>query len=162
MVSAAEKVSSSEQDESEQDESEQDESEQDESEQDESEQDEIELEDVMHPINPPRTHPRTHLRTHPKAVRAALVFIGLVSLLAAAGLSLRSAAFAAVWPLGDSSTVARFLGAYLAGIGASLLWIGVSGELGAAVAGAISLTVVYTGLAITWLTLSVGGGGGGA
>jgi hypothetical protein len=93
---------------------------------------------------------------HTKVVRATLVVIGIVTLIAAAGFALRLAPFAELWPLGDAIAVARFLGAYLAGIGASLLWIGLSGDLGAAVAGAISLSVAYTSLAIAWLTLPLG------
>jgi hypothetical protein len=93
---------------------------------------------------------------HTKIVRVALVFIGIVSLLVAGGLSLRISPLASIWPLSDSLSVERFLGAYLAGIGASLLWIGVSGDLRAAVAGAISLSVIYSGLAITWFALSFG------
>ena len=91
-----------------------------------------------------------------KTTRAALVVMGIVSLIAAAGFALSVSPFTEIWPLGDSAAVDRFLGAYLAGIGASLLWIGVSGDLGAAVAGAISLTVVYTSLAIAWFTLPLG------
>src|SRR3954453_3831956 len=91
----------------------------------------------------------THRTTnHTKAARAALVVMGVVSLIAAAGFTLRIPPFAALWPLGDAVAVDRFLGAYLAGVGASLLWIGVSGELAAAVGGAISLTVVYASLAL--------------
>ncbi len=86
----------------------------------------------------------------------ALVVMGLVSLVAAAGFALSVSPFTEIWPLGDSAAVNRFLGAYLAGIGASLLWIGVSGDLGAAVGGAISLTVVYVSLAIAWLMLPLG------
>jgi hypothetical protein len=101
-------------------------------------------------------HALKHTRNHETTTRAALVVLGLVSLIAAAGFTLRLASFVALWPLGDSVAVDCFLGAYLAGIGASLLWVGVSGELGAAVAGAISLAVVYTSLAIAWLTLTPG------
>jgi hypothetical protein len=92
----------------------------------------------------------------PKTVRVALIVIGIVTLIVAAGFTLRLSPFATIWPLGDAIAVDRFLGAYLAGIGASLLWIGVSGDLGAAVAGALSLTVVYASLAISWLMLPFG------
>jgi hypothetical protein len=74
----------------------------------------------------------------------------------AAGFALRISPFAEIWPLGDLVAVDYFLGAYLAGVGASLLWIGVSGDLGAAVAGALSLTVLYATLAMAWFTLSFG------
>ncbi|HEY7023275.1 MAG TPA: hypothetical protein VH349_19300 [Ktedonobacterales bacterium] len=98
----------------------------------------------------------SHTKDFTKAVRAALIVMGIVSLVAAAGFALSVSPFTEIWPLGDSAAVNRFLGAYLAGIGASLLWIGVSGDLGAAVAGAISLTVVYASLAIAWLMLPLG------
>src|SRR5262245_18358368 len=94
-----------------------------------------------------------HTLEHTKMLRAALALIGIVTLIVAAGFALRLTPFAEMWPLGDAVAVDRFLGAYLAGIGASLLWIGLSGDLGAAVAGAISLSVAYTSLAISWLTL---------
>jgi len=97
-----------------------------------------------------------HSRERTKAVRAALVVSGIVSLIAAAGFTLHRPPFATLWPLDDTGAVARFLGAYLAGIGASLLWIGVSGELGAAVGGALSLSVVYTSLALAWVALPLG------
>jgi len=97
-----------------------------------------------------------HSKDHTMATRAALVVLGLVSLVAAAGFTLGVAPVAELWPLGDSAAVNCFLGAYLAGIAASLLWIGVSGDLGAAVAGAISLTVVYASLALAWLMLPLG------
>jgi hypothetical protein len=93
---------------------------------------------------------------HTKTVRAALVVMGIVTLIVAAGFALSVSPFTEIWPLGDAVAVNRFLGAYLAGIAASLLWIGLSGDLGAAVAGAISLSVSYTGLAIAWLTLPLG------
>ncbi len=93
---------------------------------------------------------------HTKVVRATLVVMGVVTLIAAGGFALSVFPFTEIWPLGDDAAVDRFLGAYLAGIGASLLWIGVSGDLGAAVAGAISLSVVYASLAIAWFTLPLG------
>jgi hypothetical protein len=88
--------------------------------------------------------------------RWALLALGILSLIAAVGLSLRISPFTAIWPLGDASEVHLYLSAYIAAIGVSLLWIGVSGELGAAVAGGISLTVTYTGLAISLFVLSRG------
>ena len=89
-----------------------------------------------------------------RTVRTALVVLGIVSLIVAAGFALHISPFAEMWPLGDAVAVDHFLGAYLAGVGASLLWIGVSGDLGAIVAGALSLTVLYASLAIAWFALS--------
>jgi hypothetical protein len=97
-----------------------------------------------------------HAEHNAGRLRCALLAIGILSLVAAAGLSLQIAPFTAIWPLGDGSEVDLYLGAYSAAIGASLLWIGVSGDLGAAVAGAITLTVTYAGLAISLFVLSRG------
>src|SRR5262245_33435785 len=97
-----------------------------------------------------------HTLQHTKVVRATLVVIGIFTLITAVGFALRLSPFAEMWPLGDAVAVDRFLGAYLAGIAASLLWIGLSGDLGAAVSGAISLSVVYTSLGIAWLMLPFG------
>jgi hypothetical protein len=90
-------------------------------------------------------------------VRRVLLALGILALVAAAGLSLHMWPFTAIWPLGDAASVDLYLGAYSAAVGVSLLWIGVSGELGAAVAGAISQTITYAGLAITLLVLARGG-----
>ena len=88
--------------------------------------------------------------------RSVLFIVGMLSLVEAAGLGLHVSPFTGIWPLGDASVVDLYLGAYMAAIGASLLWIGISGELRAAVAGAINLTVAYAGLAIAWFVLSEG------
>jgi hypothetical protein len=91
-----------------------------------------------------------------RTIRTALIVLGIVSLIVAAGFTVRIFPFAEVWPLGDTLAVDYFLGAYLAGVGASLLWIGVSSDLRAIVAGALSLTVLYASLATAWFTLSFG------
>jgi hypothetical protein len=88
--------------------------------------------------------------------RSALFTAGMLSLVEAAGLELHIAPFTGIWPLGDASAVDLYLGAYMAAIGSSLLWISISGELRAAVAGGINLTVAYVGLTIAWLVLSQG------
>ena len=88
--------------------------------------------------------------------RSVLFIVGMLSLVEAAGLGLHIAPFTGIWPLGDASAVDLYLGAYMAAIGASLLWISISGELRAAVAGGINLTVAYAGLTIAWFVLSEG------
>jgi hypothetical protein len=93
---------------------------------------------------------------HTRAARTTIVTLGIVSLIVAIGFAVRIPLLAEIWPLGDTIAVDSFLGAYLAGVGASLLWIGVSGDLGAIVAGALSLAVLYTSLAIAWFRLSFG------
>src|SRR5215470_9231902 len=89
-----------------------------------------------------------------KILRPTLVAVGGLSLVEAGGLVIQRSPFTAIWPLGDASQVHLYLGAYLAAIGASLLWIGVSGELGAATAGAVNLTVTYSGLALALFALA--------
>jgi hypothetical protein len=73
----------------------------------------------------------------------------VLSLAEAAGLAMQVWPFTAIWPLGDASQIDLYLGAYMAAIGASLIWIGISGALAAAVAGAVDLAVTYTGLAVS-------------
>jgi hypothetical protein len=95
-----------------------------------------------------------HALQYAKRLRRALGAVGILSLVAAAGLSLQISPFTAIWPLGDASTVDLYLAAYTAAVGASLLWIDVSGDQGAAVAGAINLTVTHFSLAIALFVLS--------
>jgi hypothetical protein len=71
-----------------------------------------------------------HAIQYARRLRCALIALGILSLVAAAGLSLQIWPFTAIWPLGDASAVDLYLGAYTAAVGASLLWIGVSGQLG--------------------------------
>jgi hypothetical protein len=94
--------------------------------------------------------------SYTKTLRRALVAGGILSLIEAAGLSFQLGPFVAIMPLGNVSPVGLYLSAYLAAIGASLVWIGLSGALGAAVAGAYALTVTYTGLAISLFVLPLG------
>lgn len=98
-----------------------------------------------------------HVIDYAKVLRRALIAVGVLSLVESAGLVMQLSPFMAIWPLGDASQVHLYLGAYIAAIGASLLWIGVSGELGAAIAGAVTLTVTYCGLALSLFGLSRGG-----
>ncbi len=89
-----------------------------------------------------------------RILRGALAVVGVLSLVEAVGLSMHLWPFTAIWPLGDASQIDLYLGAYMAAIGASLLCIGISGALKAAVAGAIDLMVTYSGLATSLFVLS--------
>src|SRR5215831_9514578 len=97
-----------------------------------------------------------HVMTCARTLRRALIVIGILSLVEATGLVMQLPPFSAIWLLGGVSQVDLYLGAYMAAIGASLLWVGVSGELGATVAGAIALTVTYTSLGLSLIVLSRG------
>ena len=95
-----------------------------------------------------------HAMHKARRLRWALLALGVLSLMAAAGLSLQIPPFTAIWPLGNTAAVDLYLCAYTAAIGVSLMWIGVSGEVRAAVAGAISLVVTNAALAISLFVLS--------
>jgi hypothetical protein len=97
-----------------------------------------------------------HAVDHARTLRHALVVVGILSLVEGVGLCFQLSPFTAIWPLGAASQVDLYLGAYMAAIGASLLWIGFTGELAAAVAGALTLTVTYAGLALSLFVLSRG------
>jgi hypothetical protein len=82
-------------------------------------------------------------------LRNVLVIVGILSLILAAGFCLQLSWATRLWPWADSSLPYLFLGSITAAAAASLLWIGLSGELGALVGGAINLTVFYAGLTVS-------------
>jgi hypothetical protein len=82
-----------------------------------------------------------------KILRTALIIVGMASLILAAGFCLQLPWIVQLWPWPDSFSPYLFLGSITAATGASLLWIGLSGELAAAAGGALHLTVFYAGLA---------------
>lgn len=80
-----------------------------------------------------------------KIVRTLLIIAGLLSLILAVSFCLQLPWAVWLWPWADSFSPSLFLGAVTAATAASLLWIGLSGELGAAAGGALHLTVFYGG-----------------
>lgn len=97
-----------------------------------------------------------HIMHNAIRLRRTLIAVGILSLVAAAGLCVHIPPFTVIWPLDNAAAADLYLGAYTAAIGASLLWIGISGDLRAVVAGALSLAVTNTGLAISLFMLSRG------
>jgi hypothetical protein len=89
-----------------------------------------------------------------RSARPALLALGLLALALAAGMILRLAWATALWPWPDTPLSYLFLGSILAAIGAPLAWIAISGEVGAAVAGALNLAVMWGGFALTLLVLA--------
>jgi hypothetical protein len=89
-----------------------------------------------------------------KILRAILVIVGMFSLILAAGFCLQLPWAVRLWPWGDSFLPYLFLGSITAAAAASLLWIGLSGELGMIRGGALHLTVFYAGLAASLFLLS--------
>jgi hypothetical protein len=89
-----------------------------------------------------------------KLLRIAFIVIGSLSLILVAGFYLQLPWATSLWPRDNSFQIYTFLGAITAAAGAALLWVGLSGELGTAVGGAINLAVFYTGLTISLYLLS--------
>ena len=80
--------------------------------------------------------------------RTTFVILGSVSFILTLGLCLRMPLLTAMLPRMGAFPIHIFLASITASITASLLWIGFSGELGAAAAGAIDLAVFYGGVTI--------------
>ncbi len=89
-----------------------------------------------------------------RIIRTILVIIGSLSLILAAGFCLRFPLAVSLWPWDNAFLPYLFLGSITAATGATLLWIGLSGELGAAAGGSLHLVVFYTGLASSLFLLS--------
>jgi hypothetical protein len=82
-------------------------------------------------------------------IRAGLVVLGCLALAFALGFYFELPWALAFWPWPDTSLSYTFVGAIAGAIGAATLWLGVSGELGAISAGAISVVVMLGGIAAT-------------
>ena len=89
--------------------------------------------------------------------RTTFVILGSVSFILTLGLYLPMPLVTSILPQTGAFPLHTFLASITASIGASLLWIGFSGELGAAAAGAIDLAVFYGGLTIFQLLSAQGG-----
>src|SRR5215472_19182199 len=80
--------------------------------------------------------------------RTTFVILGILSFILTVGLWLQMLPLTGILPSTGSFPMHTFLASITASITASLLWIGFSGELGAAEGGAIDLAVFYAGLTI--------------
>jgi hypothetical protein len=89
-----------------------------------------------------------------KILRTVIVIVGMMSFILAAGFCLQLPWIVQLWPWADSFSPYFFLGSITAATAASLLWIGLSGELATAAGGALHLTVFYAGLASSLFLLS--------
>jgi len=90
-----------------------------------------------------------------KNLQGVFITISSLSLILVAGFYLKLPWMLSLWPWAASteSLSYNFLCAIVAAVAASLLWIGLSGELGTLVGGAIHLIVFYTGLVICLFVL---------
>jgi hypothetical protein len=89
-----------------------------------------------------------------KILRIVLIIVGMLSLILAVGFCLQLPWAVRLWPWADSFSPYLFLGSITTATAASLLWIGLSGELRSAAGGALHLTVFYAGLASSLFLLS--------
>jgi hypothetical protein len=80
--------------------------------------------------------------------RTIFVILGILSFILTIGLFVQLPLLTSILPSTSSFPLNIFLASITASITASLLWIGFSGELGAAAGGAIDLAVFYAGLTI--------------
>jgi len=80
--------------------------------------------------------------------RTTFVIVGILSFILTIGLTVQLPLLASILPSTGLFPLDIFLASITASIAASLLWIGFSGELGAAAGGAIDLLVFYVGLLI--------------
>ena len=80
--------------------------------------------------------------------RSTFVILGVLSFILTIGLSVQLPLMTGILPSTGAFPLCTFLASITASITASLLWIGFSGELGAAVGGAIDLAVFYASLTI--------------
>lgn len=78
-------------------------------------------------------------------IRSGLILGAAVILLLAVGFVFRLPQATRLWPWADSRLADLFVASILAAVGVPLLWIGATGELGAAAAGALDLMVTYLG-----------------
>ena len=80
--------------------------------------------------------------------RTTFVILGSASFILTVGFCLQMPLLTAILPPAGPFPIHMFLASITASIGASLLWVGFSGELGAVAGGAIDLAVFYGGLTI--------------
>ena len=84
-----------------------------------------------------------------RLAKTALIIAGLVHLMLAAGFFFQQSWAIALWPLPDTPLSYAFIAAILAGGGAPLIWIGLSGESAALAGYGLSFGVMYAGMGIS-------------
>ncbi|MEA2639838.1 MAG: hypothetical protein QOF51_1232 [Chloroflexota bacterium] len=92
------------------------------------------------------------------AVRGGLLVIGFLSLAFAAGFCFQLGWALALWPWPDTELSYIFIGSIAAAIGVPVLWVALTGEIGAAAAGALNLVVILGGGAVVLMQLGLARG----
>ena len=83
--------------------------------------------------------------------KTALIIVGLIDLVLAAGFFFQQPWATALWPLPDTRLSYAFIAAILAGGAAPLIWIGLSGELAALAGYGLSFGIMYFGMGLAAL-----------
>lgn len=86
-----------------------------------------------------------------RSLRLALLSVGIIQLVLATGFFFQQAWATALWPLPDTPLSYAFIAAILAGGGAPLMWIGLSGRLGGLAGYGLSFGIMYAGMGIAAL-----------
>ncbi|GEM48354.1 hypothetical protein [Deinococcus cellulosilyticus] len=94
---------------------------------------------------------------HRTLMQGVLVLAGAVALFLTAGFFLQWPPVTRLWPWPDASLSYTFIASIFAAVAAPVIWLGLSGDFGAARGGAINLGVVFAGAAVVfagWLGAS--------
>lgn len=86
-----------------------------------------------------------------RPINIALIFAGLIHFVLAAGFFFQQAWATTLWPLPDTPLSYAFIASILAGGGAPLIWIGLSGELAALAGYGLGFGIMYAGMALAAL-----------
>jgi len=90
-----------------------------------------------------------------RPINIALIFTGLIHFVLAAGFFFQQAWATALWPLPDTPLSYAFIASILAGGGAPLIWIGLSGELAALAGYGLGFGIMYAGMGLSALLFYV-------
>lgn len=81
--------------------------------------------------------------------KPALIFIGFIHFVLAAGFFFQQTWATSLWPVPDTRLSYAFIAAILAGGGAPLIWIGLSGELAGLAGYGLSFGIMYAGMGVS-------------
>ena len=86
-----------------------------------------------------------------RLIKPALVLIGILDLVFAAGFFFQQAWATSLWPVPDTRLSYAFIAAILAGGAAPLIWAGLSGEVASLAGYGMSFGIMYAGMGISAL-----------
>ena len=92
-----------------------------------------------------------------RLAKTALIIVGTLDLVLAAGFFFQQAWATAFWPLPDTPLSYAFIAAILAGGAAPLIWVGLSGEIAALAGYGLSFGIMYAGMGLSALLILFAG-----